>query len=144
MTTKGKITAALAHALLGVALGFCIGGITAAHARDYWNSSGYPLDHNFHSPYDHMFRGNTYNYYGGGYYRPSYRPAAPAPEADYDDDGVRNTRESVEVVDSTSAQFLRRQNELAVAKAIHDERVCAPVVIYGDTVTVHPALGCRR
>ena len=53
---------------LALGLGFCIGG--SAHARDYWNGSGYSLDHNFHSPFNYNFSYSG-TYYGGNSYHRS-------------------------------------------------------------------------
>jgi hypothetical protein len=108
-----------------------------ASARDYWNGSGFPLDHNFHSPFDNLYgRG-----YDPGDYQSHHYPGArilhvPQP-VDYD-------RGNVEVIELSSERVLREQNRRAVEKAIADERTCAPVILYTDDGIVrHHALGCH-
>jgi hypothetical protein len=101
-----------------------------AAARDYWNGSGFSLDHNFHSPYDNMF-GRRDN---GRYFT---APGYPAPGDVNITDGNGNvTHRSPQYQDATPTE----RN-----KAIRDERTCAPVVLYTDEGrVVQPALGCRR
>lgn len=68
--------------------------VPSAHAYDYWNRSGFSLDHHFHSPYDNMFR-----YYGGSHTVNNYygRPApgerqSPAASRDQSDDAELNAK----------------------------------------------------
>lgn len=99
-----------------------------AQARDYWNGSGFSLDHNFHSPYDNMF-GRHSGYSSQGARAPT-REQAPVE--------FNSNRTGVEVVDSPVTHEERE-------KAIADERKCDPVVITGDEGRiVHKAQGCIR
>jgi len=107
-------------------------------ARDYWNSSGFSLDHNFHSPFDNMFRGGGGGY-GGHFAAPSGPLIIHVPQ-DFD----MGDRANVEVLDGSSQQTLREQEAARVAKALRDERICAPVILYTDEGVIrHRALGCR-
>lgn len=109
-----------------------------ACARDYWNGSGFPLDHNFHSPYDNIFGP------GGDYLRPpGYQPNArvihvpPGYGAGQTDQDVEQFQED--------AEGNKAREEEARQKAIEGQRICAPVVLYTDEGRiVHRALGCRR
>jgi hypothetical protein len=110
---------------------------TPASARDYWNGSGFSLDHNFHSPYDNLFR--SYGGVGGrGYSGPSHGGTINVPSGYFETD-----RPGVEVPELQSERAAREDNERAIAKARAGQLECRPVVIYGDTVVVHRALGCR-
>jgi hypothetical protein len=107
-----------------------------ASARDYWNGSGFPLDHQFHSPYDNIVR----PYHGGGYYPALPRGGIVQVPADL----FETDRTEVEVPELSSERYFREQEAKAVAKAIHDERVCAPVTVYTDDGIIrHAAQGCR-
>jgi hypothetical protein len=61
-----------------------------------------------------------------GLYAPSYTPDAPAQFGAKSDPAPEPT-------------------DAEVAKALHDERVCAPVKVYLESgVAYHPASGCRK
>ena len=111
-----------------------------AVARDYWNGSGFPLDHNFHSPYDNIFGRGGSSGGGGGRYAPGGPQIIHVPQ-DYDDNNPRSGQD---------VEGPQRARDAARAKAKHDktirdERTCAPVVLYTDEGrVVQPALGCRR
>jgi opacity protein-like surface antigen len=110
---------------------------TPAVARDYWNGSGFPLDHHFHSPYDNMFGRGGYLAPAPGYYGDARIIHVP-PGFNMGD------RDDVEVVEGSAAQKFREREARARAKAIADEHICAPVVMYTDAGRlVHPAMGCR-
>lgn len=106
-----------------------------ASARDYWNGSGFSLDHNFHSPFDPFRRER------GFYYAPRYGVTTPIPVPD----GAFDTdRTDVDIPELSGERYSREQAAAARAKAVHDERVCAPVTIYTDDGIIrHHALGCR-
>ena len=128
VTMKRLLLAAVAVAALA----------SPASARDYWNGSGFSLDHNFHSPYDNMFRGGG-DY--GGYFTAPGGPRTIHVPSDFD----MGNRDSVEVPDLGSARLLRKLDAARTAKAIRDERICAPVILYTDDGIIrHRALGCIR
>lgn len=111
--------------------------ISPASAFDYWNRSGFSLDHNFHSPYDNVFGRRPLGYY----YAPRYQDHTPI---QLNGDDLQTDRPNFEVVETSSERYLREQAAARVAKAIRDERTCAPVIIYTDEGVVrHPASGCR-
>lgn len=128
--------------ILAAAVAALASPASATDRYDYWNRSGFSLDHNFHSPFDNMFRGYQS-------YRPAY-PVAPAPAPSMNSTEqlpaslFETDRAEFEVWSGGSEATAKRMAAEARAKAIAGERTCAPVKMYTDEgVIYHAALGCR-
>ena len=109
-----------------------------AFARDWWNGSGFSLDHQYHSPYDNIFgRGGSGQGFGSGYVGQPNARIVHVPEGATD-------RQELDVSEGASQRALRVEQERAMAKAVQDQHECKPVVLYTDEGrVVHPAQGCR-
>lgn len=122
---------ATAVAALALSLG-------TAHAGDYWNRSGFALDHKFHSPFDNMFR------YNGGNTTNNFYGSAPTKSAPATIDYTETDREAFEVVESHARGEALELQRAALAKAISDQYECRPIVIHTDTGVIYErADGCR-